>query len=271
MIADLDGARSARFMAHGGRTTIRVGRDVRGHRDRPQRRSSRASRRRARRRSATCSSPTSRRPGGQILSSTLPSSRGSPFAVFDGTSMAAPHVAGAAALLLQRHPSWTPQQVKSALMSTAGAAWGDTARTQEAAVTLEGGGLVNVPRADDPQLFTEPRLALVRRPRRRRRRRRARHDPADHGRGRRRRRRGRSRCSRRARRAARRSTFPPLRSRRSGRRGRPARRGARGGAARRRATNKGFIVLPKGAVTRRDPVLLPRHEARRSRTCRRRR
>ena len=36
--------------------------------------------------------------------------------------MAAPHVAGAAALLLQLHPGWTPKQVKSALMSTAGPA-----------------------------------------------------------------------------------------------------------------------------------------------------
>ena len=96
-------------------------------------------------------------PGGQILSSTLPEfTGGSPFAVFDGTSMSAPHVAGAAALLLQLHPAWTPQQVKSALVSTAGPAWGDTARTEEAPVTLGGGGLVDLPNATKPAVFTEP-------------------------------------------------------------------------------------------------------------------
>jgi minor extracellular serine protease Vpr len=95
-------------------------------------------------------------PGGQILSSTLPNTDPSRFAVFDGTSMATPHVTGAAALLLELHPSWTPPEVKSALVSTAVAAWGDTARTQEAPVTLEGGGLVSLPRAADPRLFTDP-------------------------------------------------------------------------------------------------------------------
>jgi subtilisin family serine protease len=38
-----------------------------------------------------------------------------------GTSMAAPHVAGAAAVVKQRHPQWTAQQVKAALVSSANA------------------------------------------------------------------------------------------------------------------------------------------------------
>ncbi len=95
-------------------------------------------------------------PGANILSSTLPEFGGDPFIVSAGTSFSAPHVSGAAALLLQRHPTWTPKQLKSALMSTAGRAFANTALTQEASVLLQGAGLVNVPAADRPVLFTDP-------------------------------------------------------------------------------------------------------------------
>jgi hypothetical protein len=81
-----------------------------------------------------------------------------------GTSMATPHVAGAVALLRQRHPSWTPAQVKSALTTTGQEA--REARGAAATTTRQGGGFVDLPRADRPLIFAAPTavsFGLVRR------------------------------------------------------------------------------------------------------------
>jgi minor extracellular serine protease Vpr len=95
-------------------------------------------------------------PGANIISSTLPEFAGDPFSISAGTSFSAPHVSGAAALLLQRHPSWTAPQVKSALMSTAGPSFADSALTQEASVLVQGAGLVRLSAADSPVIFSDP-------------------------------------------------------------------------------------------------------------------
>jgi subtilisin family serine protease len=90
-------------------------------------------------------------PGVDIISSLPPNGFGS----LDGTSMATPHVAGAAALLLQRHPTWTVPEVKSALAST-GDAVHPSSGSKEVPVLREGGGRIDLVKADQPLLFTDP-------------------------------------------------------------------------------------------------------------------
>jgi subtilisin family serine protease len=90
-------------------------------------------------------------PGVDVLSSVPPQD----FQLLDGTSMATPHVAGGAALLLQRHPAWTVAQVKSALAST-GAHVHPPGGSREISVQREGGGRIDLVKADRPLLFTDP-------------------------------------------------------------------------------------------------------------------
>ncbi|MEU2288964.1 S8 family serine peptidase [Streptomyces sp. NPDC013178] len=64
-----------------------------------------------------------------------------------GTSMATPHVAGAAALLAQQHPDWSARQLKDALISTSRTISGTK-------VTEQGGGRVDVAAAAGPLTAT---------------------------------------------------------------------------------------------------------------------
>ena len=79
--------------------------------------------------------PSVTAPGVSIASAAVGSGTGAVF--LSGTSMAAPHVAGVAALGVQAHPGWTGQDVSSALVSTA-----DPEKVAGYRLTL-GGGLVD--------------------------------------------------------------------------------------------------------------------------------
>ena len=59
-------------------------------------------------------------PGVDIISTTIDPKTGKfGYGMMSGTSMAAPHVAGLAALVKSKHPDWTPEQISNALMETA--------------------------------------------------------------------------------------------------------------------------------------------------------
>lgn len=76
------------------------------------------------------------------------------FVSMQGTSMSAPHVAGLSALLRQKHPSWTPAMIKSALMTTATDTFPDTQQgdLRGNLPFAQGAGHVNPTAALDPGL-----------------------------------------------------------------------------------------------------------------------
>ncbi|HEY6230717.1 MAG TPA: S8 family serine peptidase [Pyrinomonadaceae bacterium] len=93
-------------------------------------------------------------PGANILAAMPPASllgalsQGN-YGAISGTSMACPHTAGAAALLRQAHPDWTPDQVRTALINTA-TNMRDESHTAKIggldteSVNDQGGGLIDV-------------------------------------------------------------------------------------------------------------------------------
>ena len=75
------------------------------------------------------SKPDITAPGVQILAGASPQHvdvasgpNGELFQAIAGTSMSSPHIAGSGALIKALHPTWTPGQIKSALMTTASTA-----------------------------------------------------------------------------------------------------------------------------------------------------
>ncbi|MGV9809404.1 S8 family serine peptidase [Micromonospora chersina] len=67
----------------------------------------------------------------------------------NGTSMATPHVAGAAAILSQQHPDWTPERIKSTLMAAA-------KPSATIGVYEQGAGFLDVARATRQTVTSDP-------------------------------------------------------------------------------------------------------------------
>ncbi len=91
-------------------------------------------------------------PGQDIVAAVAPPGNGGrSFDVYSGTSMSSPHVAGLAALLKQKHPSWSPMMIKSALMTSAGDIIGG-ANTSAGVIFSQGAGHVAPNDAASPGL-----------------------------------------------------------------------------------------------------------------------
>jgi subtilisin family serine protease len=79
------------------------------------------------------------------------------WAMFQGTSMAAPHVAGSAALLLAQRPDLEPEDVKSLLGNNAEReVWSDYVGGTHATVLERGGGRIDLARASAATTTFDP-------------------------------------------------------------------------------------------------------------------
>ncbi|RZT15501.1 S8 family serine peptidase [Fictibacillus sp. BK138] len=91
---------------------------------------------------------------GVWINSTIPEnalfSDPSGYMKMSGTSMASPHVAGAAALLIQSHPDWTVSEVSSALV-------GSAKPLKDYKSTEQGAGRLDVESAEKATLFADPK------------------------------------------------------------------------------------------------------------------
>lgn len=95
-------------------------------------------------------------PGG-LIRSTFPLALGG-YATISGTSMSAPHLAGAAALVLEARPRLPAQEMRTVLLNSAVPRpwWGNPALGLLDNVHRQGGGMVNIPNAAQATTRIEP-------------------------------------------------------------------------------------------------------------------
>lgn len=77
------------------------------------------------------------------------------YSSLNGTSMATPHVAGAAAILKQRHPDWTGDHIKQVLAGTA------VVSKPQFGVYQQGAGRVSIPDALDATVYSSPAVVSM--------------------------------------------------------------------------------------------------------------